>query len=53
MEVQGKVVFAHVTLIKVKGQVYASLKCFPHLQKIAAKCNFDRLNIKGDIKARS
>ena len=42
----------HMSSIKVKCQIYACQKFFPHLEKIIAKDHFDGPNIKGDIPRR-
>ena len=47
-----KIVFDHVTFIKVKGQIEACRKIFPRLRYISAKCGLNPSNNKGDIQGR-
>ena len=47
-----KIVFDHVTFIKVKGQIQACRKIFPRLRYITAKYGLKPSNNKGDIQGR-
>ena len=47
-----KIVFDHVTFIKVKGQIYANRKIFPRLRYITAEYGLKSSNNKGDIQGR-
>ena len=50
MSADIKIVFDHVTFIKVKGQIYACRKIFPRLR--TAKYGLKPSNNKGDIQGR-
>ena len=47
-----KIVFDHVTFIKVKGEISACRKIFPGLRYITGNYGLKPCNNKGDIQGR-